>query len=84
MYNGRILRKRHFENIYERLLTFELNCRNSLDYKDDMDAAKFEEFLHELCQKLKEKYGDKVAIIMDNASYHSVLVRFQTSIINNS
>ena len=59
------------------------NCRNSLDYKDDMDAAKFEEFLHELCQKLKEKYGDKVAIIMDNASYHSVLVRFQTSNTNN-
>ena len=69
--------------VNEKLLIFELNCRNSLDYKDDMDGAKFEEFLHELCQKLKEKYGDKVAIIMDNASYHSVLVRFQTSNINN-
>ena len=49
--------------------------RNSLNYKDDMDARKFEEFLHEICKLLEEKYGKKVAVVMDNASYHSVLVR---------
>ena len=40
-----------------------------------MDSKKFEEFLHKVAQKLKEKYGDKVAIVMDNASYHTVMVR---------
>ena len=50
--------------------------RNSMIYKDDMDSAKFEKFLHETCQLLREKYGDKVAIVMDNASYHSTLVRY--------
>ena len=49
--------------------------RNSLNYKDDMDARKFEEFLHDICKLLEKKYGKKVAVVMDNASYHSVLVR---------
>ena len=40
-----------------------------------MGSKKFEEFLHKVAQKLKEKYGDKVAIVMDNASYHTVMVR---------
>ena len=49
-------------------------------YKDDMNSAKFEKFLHETCQLLIEKYGDKVAIVMDNASYHSTLVRYSVFI----
>ena len=40
-----------------------------------MDARKFEEFLHDICKLLEKKYGKKVAVVMDNASYHSVLVR---------
>ena len=52
---------------------------NSLDYKDDMDSEKFEEFLHELCQELCEKY-DKIAIVMDNASYHTVMVRVMKNV----
>ena len=46
-----------------------------MNYKENMDAAKFEAFLHETCQLLREKYGDKVALVMDNASYHTVMVR---------
>ena len=47
-------------------------------YKDDMDFKKFEQFLHELCQKLVALY-DKIAIIMDNASYHTKYVRILKS-----
>ena len=46
-----------------------------MNYKENMDAAKFEAFLHETCRLLREKYGDKVALVMDNASYHTVMVR---------
>ena len=46
-----------------------------MNYKENMDAAKFEAFLHETCRLLREKYGDKVALVMDNASYHTVIVR---------
>ena len=42
-----------------------------MDYKDDMDGAKFEQFLDETCAILVQKY-DKVAIVMDNASYHNI------------
>ena len=37
-----------------------------------MDAQHFEIFLHETCSKLTQKY-DKVALVMDNASYHTVM-----------
>ena len=53
----------------------KLFCRNSMNYKENMNAEKFEAFLHETCKLLKEKYGDKVALVMDNASYHTVMVR---------
>ena len=43
-------------------------------YKDDMNAEKFEAFLKEVCEELEKKYGKKVAIVMDNASYHTVMV----------
>ena len=39
-----------------------------------MDSHKFEAFLHDVCKQLKEKYGEKVAVVMDNASYHTVMV----------
>ena len=45
-----------------------------MEYKDDMDGPKFEEFLNETCSILKEKY-EKIALVMDNASYHTKLVR---------
>ena len=51
-----------------------LFCSNSMIYKDDMNAEKFEAFLKEVCKELEEKYGKKVAIVMDNASYHTVMV----------
>ena len=41
-----------------------------------MDSAKFEEFLHEVCVLLDERY-EKSVIVMDNASYHTVMVRFR-------
>ena len=47
-----------------------------MNYKQDMDAKLFEKFLHETCRLLREKYGDKVALVMDNASYHTVMVRY--------
>ena len=37
-----------------------------------MDAKHFEDFLHETCARLTEQY-DKVALIIDNASYHTVM-----------
>ena len=49
-------------------------CSNSMIYKDDMNAEKFEAFLKEVCEELEKKYGKKVAIVMDNASYHTVMV----------
>ena len=46
-----------------------------MNYKDDMNAEKFEEFLHELFQELIEQGYEKIAVVMDNASYHTVMVR---------
>ena len=54
-----------------------------MNYKENMNAEKFEAFLHETCKLLREKYGDKVALVMDNASYHTVMVR-NTWTINNA
>ena len=47
---------------------------NSMEYKDDMDGPKFEQFIHELAVILKERHGDKIAVVKDNASYHTILV----------
>ena len=43
-----------------------------MDYHQDMDSEKFELFLHETCKRLVEKY-DKIALVMDNASYHTTM-----------
>ena len=45
-----------------------------MNYKDDMDGPKFEAFLREVCRRAIARYGTKVALVMDNASYHTVLV----------
>ena len=52
---------------YDIIQRKKKNC--SMSYKDDMDSAKFEKFLRETCSKVKEQY-DKIALVMDNASYH--------------
>ena len=44
-----------------------------MDYKNDMNSDKFIAFLRETLERLTESH-EKVAIVMDNASYHSVLV----------
>ena len=44
-----------------------------MEYKENMDGAKFEKFLKNVCAKVKRRHT-KVAAIMDNASYHNVLV----------
>ena len=56
---------------YDIIQRKKKNC--SMSYKDDMDGAKFETFLRETCSKLKQKY-DKVALVMDKASYHTILL----------
>ena len=55
--------------------------RNSMNYKDDMDGPKFEAFLHEVCRRAIARYGTKVALVMDNASYHTVLVCTDTHLL---
>ena len=45
-----------------------------MNYKDDMDGPKFEAFLREVCRRAIARYGTKVALVMDNASYHTILV----------
>ena len=62
-------------HITQNMKKYIFHCRNSMNYKQDMDAKLFEKFLHETCRLLREKYGDKVALVMDNASYHTVMVR---------
>ena len=49
-----------------------------MNYKDDMNAEKFEAFLHELFQELIEQGYEKIAVVMDNASYHTVMVRVKS------
>ena len=51
-----------------------------MNYKDDMNAEKFEEFLHELFQELIEQGYEKIAVVMDNASYHTVMVRVMKNV----
>ena len=55
-----------------------------MNYKENMNAEKFEAFLHETCRLLREKYGDKVALVMDNASYHTVMVRNTWIVLYNA
>ncbi|TKR63609.1 hypothetical protein L596_027419 [Steinernema carpocapsae] len=40
------------------------------DYHKDMNAEVFEEYIRNLMPILRQK-GDKIALVMDNASYHS-------------
>lgn len=51
---------------------------NKMEYKDDlkntMNAQKWEKFLHKTLKKVKKRHK-KVAVIMDNASYHTKYVR---------
>ena len=46
-------------------LRFDLLCPFS-----DFDSDAFETWLEDLLVELKNRYGDKVVIVLDNAPYH--------------
>ena len=48
------------------------NKQSNMDYHNDMDSHKFEQFLHDTCKILTEKY-DKIAIVLGNANYHNTM-----------
>ena len=53
-------------------VTKRSKCKgNAMDYKQNMDGARFEKFLETACVKVKKRH-DKVAAILDNASVHNV------------
>uniref|UniRef100_A0A1I7ZNC5 DDE_3 domain-containing protein n=2 Tax=Steinernema glaseri TaxID=37863 RepID=A0A1I7ZNC5_9BILA len=58
------------DGLVEGALKIMLGQRKDGDYHHEMNAQVFEEYIENLIPLLKAK-GDKVALVMDNASYHS-------------
>uniref|UniRef100_A0A1I7Y1E9 DDE_3 domain-containing protein n=1 Tax=Steinernema glaseri TaxID=37863 RepID=A0A1I7Y1E9_9BILA len=58
------------DGLVEGALKIMLGRKKDGDYHREMNAQVFEEYIKNLIPLLKAK-GDKIALIMDNASYHS-------------